>query len=51
MSNLETFLDKFLTILPKDPPFILAMSSMLLAGFALYVVLTVVKTLAKQGKK
>jgi hypothetical protein len=51
MQNLEIILDKVLTVLPKEPAIFVAILGMFLAGFALYVVLSVVKTLSKQGER
>jgi len=49
MQNLDVILDTVLKLIPQEPIIVVAILGMLLAGFALYVVLNVVKALSKQG--
>lgn len=49
MQQLVIFLDKLLGLFPQEPVLLIAMFSMLLTGFALYVVLAAVKALANKG--
>jgi len=51
MNKFETTFDNFLSFFAQEPTLMMAMLSMLLAGFALYVVLVAIKALTKSGNK
>jgi len=48
MKELEAITEVVTTALAKDPMFVLALFSLLLVGFSMYVVFTLVKLLIKK---